>query len=132
MENKDILFKKVKCSTYLKKISDGRYIEVTEGDIAEYVDTNDKNFNLECECCGDLDFLKTYYKAMDKEFSGVVVGIKDILVSAYLVANTLSDWQGCEYLKISRVPKETVKCAIVYYGNNRKRYVPLESIKAGD
>lgn len=132
MEN--ILFKKVNCNSFLKKVWDGKFIQIYKGeyDEASYCNSNDPDNEITSECCGELDFLKTYYKETHRNFTGFVVGIKDIVVTGYLVAETIFDFRGCEYLKVYKQPKETIKCAIVYYGNNRKRYVPRESIEAGD
>ena len=33
-----------------------------------------------------------------------------------------------EKFYVAKRPKETVKCAIVYYANNMKHYVPIEDI----
>lgn len=33
-----------------------------------------------------------------------------------------------EKLYIQKVPKEIAKCAIVYYANNKKHYVPIDKI----
>lgn len=134
MDIKDILFKKVKCSSFLKKVWDGKFIQVYKGELdsASYCDSNDPENEIESDCCGEYDFLKTYYEKKQRNFTGFVVGIKDIVVTGYLVADTDSCPYNGEHLKIYKHPKEIIKCAIVYYGNNRKRYVPLENIEVGD
>lgn len=134
MKYEDILFKKVKCSSYLKRVWDGKFIQVYKGELDEaaYCDSNNPDGEIISECCGELEFLKTYYKEVQKNFTGFIVGIKDIVVTGYLVADTDYDHRGCGYLSIYKRPKQIEKCAIVYYANNRKRYVPLEDIKAGD
>lgn len=128
---KELLFKEVLCHSFLKKVNDGKFIEICKGEVDEaiYKNSNDDNFEVISECCGDMDFLKTYYEIQDKVFKGFVVGIKEIVVSSYLVADTTSDWSGCEHLRIYKCPNEKIKCAIVYYQNNKKRYVPLEKMK---
>lgn len=80
-------------------------------------------------CEGDLDFLKTYYELTKKDFTGFAVGIKDICATGYLVVDTCFHYNGSEHLAIRKEPKDIYKCAIVYYGNNRKRFVPVENIK---
>lgn len=131
---KDILFKKVKCNAYLKKVYDGKFIDVSQEDFkAIYTDyRNLDKLYTESTCEGDLDFLKTYYEFKEKEFTGLVVGIKDVTVTAYLVADIGYQYSGKEYIYVRKEPKDIYKCAIVYYGNNRKRYVPLENIEVGD
>lgn len=132
MEEKDIVFKKVVCSSYLKKVNDGKFIQIYKGDIDEaaYCDSNDPNQERMSDCCGDHDFLKTYYMVKEKTFRGFVVGIKEIVVTAYLCADTCyHSYNSNEYLKVYKNPDRRIKCAIVYYQNNRKRYVPLESIE---
>lgn len=134
MDIKDILFKKVKCSSFLKKVYDGKFILATHGDIDEatYCDSNTPGIEITSECCGDHDFLKTYYEVKERTFTGFVVGIKDIVVTAWLVADINYDYVGSEHLHIFKDADKIIKCAVVYYQNNKKSYVPLESIKAGD
>lgn len=131
MDIKDILFKKVQCTSFLKKVHDGKYISII-ADEAIYLNSNTPEIEITSECCGDTDFLKTYYEIKEKSFSGFVVGIKEITVTAWLMADTEYDYFGSESLRISRQSKEVVKCAIVYYGNNCKRYVPMDSIRVGE
>lgn len=131
----DLLFKRVKCSGYLKPVKDGRYIAVDQQELtASYVDTNTITTEVigeECECDGSYEFLKTYMQPVQRACEGVVVGIKNVVVSAWLVAEIFySDGYSCarDYVKVSAEPKEQKECAIVYYANNRKHYVPLELI----
>lgn len=127
------LFRKVKCNGYLKKVFDGRFIETheNEGETLDciYVDTNNPDLDIECQYCGDLDFLKTYYEYKEKKFTGVVVGFKDIVIDGYLTVETCTNWLGSEYTKFGKQCRTTASCAIVYYANNRKRYVPLKNIE---
>lgn len=130
------LFQKVNCKGYLKKVYDGRFIETfkNEGETLDctYVDTNNPDLDIECQYCGDLDFLKTYYKHKERKFTGVVVGFKDIVIDGYLTVDTSCNWNGCEYTKLGKQVNKTSLCAIVYYANNRKRYVPLKDIEQED
>ena len=66
---KELLFSKLHCIGYRKKIYDGKFIEVIEGDVKEavYRNNNDYDFEEVSECCGDLDFLKTYYEIKEKD-----------------------------------------------------------------
>lgn len=136
---KNLLFQKVKCNAYLKKVYDGRCIgthhENGKIELCWYDSTNEedqksKDFQeLECECDGSHEFVKTYYKRIEKGMYGFVVGIKNVDITRYLVADISSGYNGEDFIYISKVPKDVIKCAIVYYANNRKRYVPLEDIE---
>ena len=130
----DILFKKVKCNAYLKRVHDGKFIDVSQDDFkAIYTDYHNLDkLHTESACEGDLDFLKTYYVLIKKEFTGFVVGVKEVTATAYLVADIGYQYNGKEYIYVRKEPKDIYKCAIVYYGNNRKRLVPLENIEVGD
>jgi len=134
MNIKDILFKEVQCTSFLKKVYDGKFMLVNENDMeVTYCDSNNEKFEVVSECCGDLDFLKTYFEIKDRIFSGVVVGIKNIVLSGYLAADTnYESYSYLEHLTLSKHPHKVIECAIVYYRNNRKSYVPLDSIKVGD
>lgn len=77
---------------------------------------------------------KTYFKHVDKNFIGVIVGYKDIVVKGYLDAVYQDECDvgvGVipEAFYVSKRAKETVKCAVVYYANNMKHYVPLEDLE---
>lgn len=127
------LFQKVKCNGYLKKVSDGRFIETckSEGKTLDctYVDTNNPDLDIECQYCGDLDFLKKYYERKEKKFSGIVVGFKDVVIDGYLTVETCETWSGSECTKLGKLPKTVQNCAVVYYASNRRRYVPLNNIE---
>lgn len=127
------LFQKVSCKGYLKKVYDGRFIETfkNEGETLDctYVDTNNPDLDIECQYSGDLDFLKTYYAYKEKQFTGMVVGFKDIVIDGYLTVENCETWSGRDCTKLGKQPKTVQTCAIVYYANNRKRYVPLNYIK---
>ena len=122
------LFQRVECSGYMKKIYDGKYIEIV-ADEAVYMNANDTDFEVTSECSGDLDFLKTYYEHRQRNLKGVVVGYRNVVVTGYLVAETICDFAGRECIRISKVPKDTVECAVVYYANNKKSLVPIAEIK---
>jgi hypothetical protein len=130
---KPMLFQKVKCNGYLKKVHDGRFIDMNKNEggtfDCTYIDTNKPDLDIECQYCGDLDFLKTYYERKEKRFVGVVVGFKDLVIDGFLTVETCYNWLDNEYTKIGKKPKTVETCAIVYYANNRKRYVPLKDIE---
>lgn len=125
-------FKKVHCSSYLKKVNDGRCLECDEKygfiEKVRYIGTGD-DVPDECECVGALEFLKTYYERVSADFEGVLVGTKTVIVDAYLYGDT--DWQpnGSERIRIGRHINTVMVCGVVYYQNNRKRYVPLVDIE---
>lgn len=127
------LFQKVSCKGYFKRIYDGRFIETFENEgktlDCTYADTNNPDLNIECQYCGDLDFLKTYYEHRERKFSGIVVGFKDLVIDGYLTVATCYDHLDREYTKLGKKYNKTALCAIVYYANSRKRYVPLYDIE---
>lgn len=129
---KDLLFQNVVCQGYLKKINDGRYIESYENENGTfectYSDSNNADLNIECEYCGELDFLKTYFEYKERIFTGIVVGFKKIVATGYLTVDTCYGYYGTEYTKFGKHPKDMYQCAIVYFSNNKKRYVPLDKI----
>ncbi len=129
MQN-ELLFKTVKCNGFLKPVHDGKFIHVDNDTLDAYYEDNNTEKVGECLCDGSLEYLKTYMQLTQRNFKGVVVGIKNVVVSAWLVADTYSHYNGREYIKVTKEPKEVKECAIVYYANNRKHYVPLECIES--
>lgn len=130
---------KCKCNGFLKKVSDGTYIqhiEKTESpDGREHYllhnnEIDNKSYEeSESECCGEHELLKTYYERKEREFEGVIVGKKEVIVTGWLVVDTDSDpWRG-ERTYIRKEPEEIVECAVVYFSQNKKRYVPFDCIK---
>lgn len=128
---KELLFKKVKCSGLLKKVYDGKYICKDEDGNCFYSTSDGKKTPVpEDDYDGSLNFLKTYYKRVKHNFSGVVVGFKDVVVTGYLYVETNYAFDGREYTKVGKEAKETERCAIVYYSNNRKHMVPVNMIES--
>lgn len=138
------MFRKVRCMAYMKKINDGRFIKVLSGEETEsslpayfYTDTKQKNesgsdvWEKEVEeFCGCLEFLKTYYQRTEKIFNGIVVGFKMITVSAWLYVDTAFDRNGYDIGEyIGRKACEKKKCALIYYGCNRSRLVPMDALE---
>ena len=127
----ELLFKCVECSAYLKKVNDGVHISLTYGEPNE-----DKSGTFhhadgsetKCQFEGDgVD--KTYYTRKDAKFRGLVVGIKGIVAKGLLFTDTGYHYNGEDYGYVGKQAVETVRCAIVYYSDNKKRYVPLDAIK---
>ena len=138
------VFQVVECRAYMKKIKDGRFIEKLKADKTEsgraeyfYVDTNQLNgdgttgWRKEVEYYDhDLEFLKTYYQRTEKLFAGIVVGIKDVAVTAWLYVDEMLDFHGEPYGEyVGKDVKDVIKCAHVYYAPNKSRLVPLEDLK---
>lgn len=126
-------FRKVKCHSYLKKIKDGRHLIpkvdskgaiVSVDYFGEGDDVPDK-----CECVGEYEFLKTYYKREEMDFEGVLVGTKTIITDGWLFADVAYDPFANDYIYVSKAPNTKIVCGVVYYQNNRKRYVPLVDIE---
>lgn len=139
MQNKEMLFQKAKCRGYLKKVHDGRFIAMDSAGNCTYVD-NSITENGEPWSCpvpeedydGSEHFLKTYYQYKEQNFSGVVTGIKDVIITAYLTIDTNYDYRGCEYVAIQRVPDNVLTCAVVFYANNLSHLVPVEKLEIID
>lgn len=125
------LFDKCKCKGFYKKLHDGIYIQLDSKNLtADLMNSNVHGELVEedIECAE-----KQYYEHKDGNFSGVIVGFVSLVVVGYLDViydcgvgvgfGTMPD----KYY-ISKRPKEVVKCAIVYYANNLKHYVPLDDI----
>lgn len=123
------LFDKVRCKGFYAKFHDGRYILLDE-----------QNLMDDLMCSGnvieeDVDdrIEKTYFRHRKMNFKGVVVGFVDLVISAWLDVgydDAVDVGIGVipEKYYVKKTPKETVKCAIVYYANNKKHYVPLDDI----
>lgn len=126
------LFDMCKAKGFYKKISDGKFLILNEKKLTAEVHTS--TFDFEEIGCGE-EIEKTYYEYVKKPISkGVVVGFIDLIVSGWIGC----DWQDSvdvgvgvipEKFYATKRPKETVKCAIVYYANNKKHYVPVEDLE---
>ena len=130
------LFDKVRCKGFYAKFNDGKCI---------FLDTNNLSADFMCgeDIIEDDDerIEKTYFRHKEMNFSGIIVGFTDLTISAWLEAV----WQDAVDVGIGVIPekyfvhktvKDRVKCAVVYYANNKKHYVPLndivEVLKEGD
>lgn len=129
------LFDKVKCKGFYKKFNDGRWLYLDKKTLtADAMDNNLTDWKNDGTVEKNVEYIeKTYYQHVDKHFCGVIVGYKDIIVTGYLDAIYE---EGCdvgigvtpEAFYVSKRTKDIVKCAVVYYANNMKHYVPLEDI----
>lgn len=82
----------------------------------------------ESRCCGEHELLKTYYERKEMNFSGVIVGRKRVVAKGWLVVDTVTPYYSPEYCVIRKEPEESIDCAIVYYAEGKKRYVPFEDL----
>lgn len=125
------LFDRCKCKGFYKKAHDGIYIQLDEKNLtADLMNSNNKYELVE----EDIDCAeKRYYEHKDGNFRGVIVGFVGLVVTGWLDViydcgvdvgfGTMPD----KYY-ISKRPKEVIKCAVVYYANNMKHYVPIDDI----
>ena len=122
------LFDKVKCKGFYAKHNDGIYIALDKQNLT--ADLMKSETTVE----EDIDRAeKTYYQHRKENFSGVIVGFTDITVQGYLDViydDAVDVGIGIipEKYWIQKNAKQVEKCAIVYYANNKKHYVPLDDI----
>lgn len=129
------LFDKVKCKGFYKSVKDGKWLRLDKKNLtADAMDNNIVNIDNDGTVEKDVEYVeKTYFEHVDKSFTGVIVGYKDIVIKGYLDADYQDECDvgvGVipESFCVSKRAKETVKCAVVYYANNMKHYVPLEDV----
>lgn len=81
---------------------------------------------------GGSDFIKTYYERKPCEFMGIVVGFETVILTAELYLD-FSCGDCCGHYReeffANKEPKEQIKCARVYFGCNKSRLVPIESMR---
>lgn len=126
------------CSGYLKKHKDGVYVECFNANkevcsptdeidsaVAWKLSEDGLPYAEELKFEGDC-VLKTYYRLMNSEcpFKAVVVGEAKVVVVGKLYADITYDHNGAERRFIGKQPCTVIDCYVVYYGKNRKRYVP--------
>lgn len=133
------MFQTVECSAYLKKVKDGKFIS-KEGAGESQSGREEWYYNygfdergmpidkkIPDEDVGGSDFIKTYYELKEKRFAGVVVGFELVTVKAELFLDFYEDNYSEGYF-VNRHPVEQVKCAKVYFGCNKSRYVPMDDM----
>lgn len=130
------LFVKVKCKGFYKSFQDRRWLYLNKKTLtADAMDNNLADGSNDGTVEKNVEYIeKTYFKHVDKNFIGVIVGYKDIVVKGYLDAVYQDECDvgvGVipEAFYVTKRAKETVKCAVVYYANNMKHYVPLEDLE---
>lgn len=123
---------KAKCSAYYKKAHDGVYITLYDKDGMFCNEIYKAEKACACTRTGEEKELffegdgigKELYKLKYKDFIGVCVGEIELPITSYLYTDTDIDWTGREYRVVSKSIRETCECYIIYFANNRKRYVP--------
>ena len=129
------LFDKVRCNGFYKPHKDGIYIYLDKENLrADLVNVNLWDNGKGGTVESDIEQAeKTYYKHVSQNFSGVIVGFKDLVIVGYLDViydDPIHTGLGTipEKYYIAKIAKDVAKCAIVYYADNKKHYVPLEDI----
>lgn len=125
------LFDVCQCKGFYKKAHDGIYIELDREKLTADAYTSASDVAIESDC----DRIeKTYYEYVKANCRGVIVGFVDVVVKGFLdvIYNDAYDTgigMTQEEFYVTKTPKEIVRCAIVYYANNKKHYVPLDDIE---
>lgn len=137
----EYMFRTVKCRQYMRKVNDGRCITLLTGEETEsgrpayfYTDYSaekeeDRFREVPAEDWGGGGFIKTYYELSKKEFVGIVIGMRMITVKAELFCDTNYGYDGSERDYVGRDIKEQTKVAVVAYGCNKTRLVPMGSFE---
>lgn len=130
------LFDKVKCKGFYKKVKDGIWVHLDKTTLTAYaMNSNLIDIDNDGTMEADIDCVeKTYYEHVKGNFSGVIVGFKDLVIKGYLDVNyqdAVDVGVGTipEKFYVDKRPKQVVKCAIVYYANNMKHFVPITDIE---
>lgn len=140
--SKPRLFSMVKCCAYLKPVRDGVNIMfLSPEEIRNLFGSKEmekypygKAIAHTAEGEKDLSSFegdsveKTYRVRMEKQFKGYVVGYTTVKVKGIIGTDSYSNdyEEGVYFFKNTT---ERVEAAIVFYGNNRKRYVLLDDIE---
>ena len=132
---------KVRCHSYIKKVSDGVHIEIFRGDgipiKIEDVGTADataiaykdgKRLRELDDFCGD-SVEKVYREKVPCEFEGYVVGATTLKTKGFIGTDYATPLYGHDHAFCFKKTTETVKCAVVYHRSNCKRYVPIDDIE---
>lgn len=122
------IFDLVRCSGFLKPAYDGIHLKQDESDPFRAWFMRGRNGEVlqEVRFEGERE-LKQYYVLDEHPFRGVIVGWKDVTVSADIVAGRVDEDGELKPL-VMRDNKEVVRCAVVYYSNCRKHLVPEDRI----
>ena len=140
------LFSRVKCWAYLREKKDGIYIEVRDKDgkviypnrVTEPLSAYAVRFDprLEkLEIIADLSnwdgesVKKIYRERTEADFTGVVVGYIRIDRSGYIGTIWETPPYGGEYGHLFKEIDDRPEVAVVYYRNNKKRFVLLDDME---
>lgn len=132
-EQRGLLLKEVHCTKYLRQKKCDYYLKLSEQtDYWYYSNYNDNNKSIRKATRSPLTWkYNLIFELKEKEFSGVVTRITEMNIAKLLglINNNITN----ELPALCTFPKKIDVCSIlvatVYYGNNRKRLVPLECIK---
>ncbi len=122
------LFDLVRCGGFVVPVRDGRHLVQDKDDplCGRFVTDHGRTVLQEVRYRGER-LQKTYHAYVERPFRGVIVGYRDILLRAVLLAD-VEETDGPLVPRVSRVEEEYAHCAVVYYANCRKHYVPVEHI----
>lgn len=143
-----VIFTKVRCKAYMAEVCDGTHIVIYNGDgticdkrvattynhkaIAYKFDPNTgKEVEVDLSDFDGSSVEKTYRKRVECNFKGVLVGFVWLDVKGEIG----TDWSSDEYHEYGycfRRITERPKVGLVYYGNNRKRFVLPEDMWEAD
>lgn len=138
------LGKTLLCKAYYKKAKDGIHIMCYDKDGQFCSDFNKIEKAYAYDRHGEETELFFEGDGVEKKlreliegnwFAGVCVGETVLPITEYLYTDVNYHYNGEEYYTIGKEIRETCECYIVYYANNRKRYVPkdcCEFLKGGD
>lgn len=125
------MFKVVECAGYMQKLHDGRYIAQEDGEywLCDNNRPGEKPGEIwQKKAEFDEELKKTYYRRKETAFAGVVIGMRMVTVSGVLYVDFADTPDGREIPYIQKEAKEQTKCAVVAYGMNKTRLVPLADI----
>jgi len=122
------LFDACSFNAYYAMVKDGVFIEMDDetGVVVHSREESDE-YDDEEKC------VKTYFARKTATGKGVIVGFVDLHITAELEVMYDDGYDtGVGYRPerhyVERRPKDIVRCAVVYYANNSKHYVPLDAI----
>lgn len=135
------LFSKVRCRAYLKPAKDGVHIAMYD-EYGSLITDNHMNsyhgkalalkFDQEkmedveiadlSEFCGET-VEKTYRKRVEEDFTGVVVGYRQVKTKGIIGTDWNDSSHGGDFGYCFKQTTEAPKVAIVFFKNNSKRYV---------
>ena len=69
---------------------------------------------------------KALRKIVEKCFSGIIVGKQKVTIKENLIVRHWYEPYCGEYDYVDKEPTEQIDCYIVFFANNRKRFVPVK------